>query len=268
MLLRLILPACLLMAVTATGASERTVSVATLTDYPPMTFNKSDATGRVEETIPPGQDSSSLQGYSWDILRESYHQQGYTIQLHIVPWARAFEMARSDFVDILFPTGFNESRAEYFHYSVNPINEASFLIYTPADSEIEWQGLESLEGLTIGIMRGWNYGPEWDKVENLFHKEKLADILQGFQMLNAGRIDGLAGYETNFDHALHQVGLPNHYRKLPSFGQTFEYATTSKSNPNGESLLQAFDLGVEHLRVSGRLSEIRQHWFPGVAEWE
>lgn len=267
MLFRLLLTAGLLMTLTAIAASERTVSVATLTDYPPMTFDKPDATGKVEENIPPGQDSSSLQGYSWDILRESYHQQGYTIQLHIVPWARAFDMAQSGAVDILFPTGFSESRAEYFHYSVNPINEASFLIYTRADIEIEWQGLESLEGLIIGSMRGWNYGPEWEQQES-FHKEKLADILQGFQMLEAGRIDGLAGYETNFDYALQQAGLPNHYRKLPAFGETFEYATASKNNPDGDRLLQAFDLGVEHLRVTGRLAEIRQHWFPGVTERE
>ncbi|WP_409522785.1 substrate-binding periplasmic protein [Nitrincola sp. MINF-07-Sa-05] len=264
---RLITLTCLLLTFTAVQADEYIVSVATLTDYPPLIFNKPDATGKVEELIPPGQDSSSLQGYSWDILRESYHSQGYTIQIYVAPWTRAFEMARSDSVDILFPTGYNEDRAEYFHYSVNPINEASFIIYTLPDKALEWEGLTSLDKLTLGAMRGWNYGTEWEQAEG-FYKYELSDILQGFQMLDAGRIDGLAGYETNFDYALSEAGLPNIYTKHPAFGETFEYATASKSHPTGGDMLKVFDLGVEHLKASGRLREIRQHWFPGVIEWE
>ena len=261
MLFRLIPLTWLLLTLTAAQADERIVSVATLTDYPPLIFNKPDTKRVVEERIPPGQDSSSLQGFSWDILRESYHSQGYTIQIHVVPWTRAFEMARSDSVEILFPTGYNEERTEYFHYSVNPINEARFIIYTLPDKTLEWDGLASLHNLTIGAMRGWNYGAEWEQTTG-FYRYGLSDILQGFQMLDAGRIDGLAGYETNFDYALSEAGLPNPYTKHPSFGETFEYATASKSHPTGRDMLMVFDLGVEHLKASGRLSEIRQHWFP------
>jgi len=50
-------------------AQEKIVSVATLDDYSPYCFPKSDKKS-FKELIPPGSDSANLQGYSWDVLRE------------------------------------------------------------------------------------------------------------------------------------------------------------------------------------------------------
>ena len=104
----------LLMASVVTAA-EKVVTVATLEDYSPYCFPKENSVRMAKETIPPGSDSSRLQGYSWDVLRASLHERGYTIELVIAPWARAFSMAKSGKADILFPTGFNKERAEFFY---------------------------------------------------------------------------------------------------------------------------------------------------------
>ena len=71
-------------------------------------------------------------------------------------------------------------------------------------SPIQWQDLTSLDGLAIGTMRGWNFGDEW-KANSAIEKYEISTILQGFRMLDAGRLDGLVGYEVNFDYALKQA---------------------------------------------------------------
>lgn len=237
------------------------VSVATLTDNPPLTFARSDALDLIEESIPPGEDATSLQGFSWDVLRASYHSQGYTIDLNILPWPRAYEMVKAGSIDILFPTGFNQERTNYFYYSRHPINEVEFIIYTQPDKPSSWEGLKSLEGQTIGMLRGWNYGLEWEANDQI-DKFPLSNILQAFMMLDLGRIDGLAGYETNFDYALDHAGKPNIYTKLPSFGRTMEFAAASLQNPNALHLLEVFDQGMDYLNASGELDRIKVQWFP------
>ena len=92
-----------------------------------------------------------FQGYSWDVLRESFHEMGYTIHLSITPWARAMSYVTSEKEDILFPTGKNTERKRIFHYSEEPVNQANFLVYVRADDPTEWKGLESLRGLVIGV---------------------------------------------------------------------------------------------------------------------
>jgi polar amino acid transport system substrate-binding protein len=55
---------------------NKTVSVITLPDYAPYTRKKSDSTDRGVEKIAPGGNSNALGGYSWDIVRESFHSAG------------------------------------------------------------------------------------------------------------------------------------------------------------------------------------------------
>jgi len=71
-------------------STEKIVTVTTLTNNPPFTFSKLNYKKKTTKVIPPGSDSQRLQGYSWDVLRESFHEMGYTVKLYIVPWARAF----------------------------------------------------------------------------------------------------------------------------------------------------------------------------------
>lgn len=249
----------LLVIVLPAQAGPSTVSVATLSGNPPWTFDQPGAPQILREIIAPGTNSRRLQGYSWDVLRESYHAMGYTIELHILPWARAFNTVRGGSVDILFPTGFNQERSAFFHYSEEPINHVEFLIYVNQGSQWDWQGLASLRGRVIGVLRGWNYGDEWARMDAIETYE-INNIMQGFRMLHQGRIDGLAGYEQNFDFALAQYGAAMRFDKLPVFGGTFEYAVGSQSNPRAEELLRVFDSGKRRIEKNGLLKQLQQHW--------
>ena len=78
----------LLAASPSRAATEKTVKLATLTDFIPFCFRKENAAAVHGEIIPPGSDSVQLQGYAWDVVRESFHAMGYGIRLEVVPWER------------------------------------------------------------------------------------------------------------------------------------------------------------------------------------
>ncbi|MBI9090938.1 MAG: transporter substrate-binding domain-containing protein [Desulfobacterium sp.] len=249
----------LILTMTTLGfGGEKTVRIATLKDYPPFCM----AVGEFEinQTIPPGDDAVGFQGYSWDIIRQSFHKMGYTIHLSILPWTRAMTYIQKGQTDLLFPTGNNTDRQKLFYYSKESVNEVNFVVYVQTENPIKWKGLESLQGLTIGIKRGFNYGNEWKAARGII-KYNVNTIWQGFKMLDANRLDGFMGYEYNWDYVLKQNNLNQKYRKLPFLTGSLEYIVVLKSNPNSRAILNAYDTGKKELIRTGELKHIRNKWF-------
>lgn len=241
-------------------SNEKVVSVVTLGDYPPFCFVDSESQAPIMSTLPPGSNVAYFTGYSWDVLRESFHIMGYTIQLTVAPWPRAIKYVEIGKADILFPTGKNSERLKIFDYSKEFINEAKFLVYVTKDNPIQWNGLESFNNLVIGIKRGFNYGDKWEAAQKI-RRHEVGNIMNGFLMLDNKRISGFLGYEFNWDYLLKQRGWHNKYRKLPSFDSSREYLTSLKTNPLGPQLLSDFDKGKQMLIRNGRLEEIQKEWF-------
>lgn len=239
-------------------AQPRLVSIATLSDYAPYCFIEGDLEV-VEGVFAPGEDSDVFKGYSWDIVRSSFHAMGYSVDLRVSPWARAMFSLDREVVDVLFPTGKNSERLEKYNYSEEFVNEAKFLVYLKKGNTLQWRGLESLKGLTIGERRGFNYGDEWKSLDGV-NIVKLSNIMQGFRMLKAGRIDGVVGYEFTWDYALKQAGWSAEFSKLPVFDVSREYLVALKTNPQGKQVLQAFDQGKRKLQQENKLAEIEQRW--------
>lgn len=108
-------------------------------------------------------------------------------------------------------------------------------------------------------MRGWNFGDKW-KESNAIRKYELSAILQGFKMLDAGRLDGLVGYEVPFDHALKQSGSKEIYKKLPAFDYSAEYVAGAKNDPKIISILDDFDAGKRKIIENGMFKQIKEKW--------
>jgi ABC-type amino acid transport substrate-binding protein len=243
---------------TVSYAGEKIVNISTLGDYAP--FCMADENYEINQVIPMGRDAVGFQGYSWDVVRESFHEMGYTIHLSIRPWPRALFNLKNAETDILFPTGVNTERKQIFHYSEESTNQANFLVYVRTGNQFEWKGLNSLNGLTIGVKREFNYGDIW-RTNTSIKKHDISTIWQGFQMLDAGRIDGFLGYEANWGFTLKQHNWNHKFKKLPAFDSTAEYLVTIKSNPNGKEFLKDFDTGKRRLIKNGKFRKITSKWF-------
>ncbi|MCP3926076.1 MAG: transporter substrate-binding domain-containing protein [Desulfobacterales bacterium] len=239
-------------------AKEKIVTVATLNDYAPYCF--ADQHYKVNQIIPKESDAKSFKGYSWEVLRESFHEMGYTINISITPWARAMSNFKGGSVDILFPTGKNSERQKIFDYSEESVNEAVFLVYLLKGNEFKWNGLKSLKNLRIGVKRGFNYGNKWNSETSII-KYEVTTILQGIKMLSLRRLDGFLGYEDSWDYILKKKKWSYKFVKFPSFDSSSEYLVTLKKNLNGKELLKAFDTGKKRIIKNGKLNKIKVKWF-------
>lgn len=243
-------------------AVKKTVTLATLTDFPPYCFRKEGGELIIGEVIPPGSDSSQLQGYSWDVVRESFHGQGYTIVLHVVPWARGIHYLNSDRVDAIFPANRTKKREELYMFSSKYVDRTDMVVYVPADSDLEWHGLDSLKGLNVGAVREWAYGKKWEE-NTTIKKEFMDSIVQSFRVMDKGRLDAVIGYEIAYDYTLREKGMLAKYKKIGSFDALDEFVMGKKDNPVVKQLIADFDQGRQLLEETGELAAISRKWQQG-----
>ena len=243
----------------STGAEVKTVSLATLTDFVPFCFRKEGAVGIADELIVPGTDSTQLQGYSWDVVRESFHAGGYAIRLHVVPWERGMHYLQTARVMAIFPANKTAKRESTYLFSEGIVDEMRMMIYLPVNSTLIWQGLDSMNGMRVASVRGWSYGDRWEKNQEII-KEKTDSILQGFRLLDKGRLAGVVGYEAAYDYALKQERNSHKYRKVGPYEVIREYLMGRKDDPDSTAALQAFDQGWLQIRANGTLREISEKW--------
>ena len=239
--------------------SEKTVTLATLTDFAPFCFPKENSTFKEVEDIPPGSDSSQLQGYSWDVVRESFHAMDYTIRLYIVPWERGMHYLAGKKVEGIFPANHTLEREREYAFSKAYVDQVKMVIYAGADSEMTWQGLESLNGLTIGFVRGWSYGKKWETMDKII-KEPTDTISQGFDLVAKRRLVGVAGYQLPYDHELKRTGRTHAFKIIGHFDTIDEYLMGRKNERNSLFILDVFDSGREKIEKNGVLPEIERRW--------
>jgi ABC-type amino acid transport substrate-binding protein len=240
-------------------AEEKLVTLATLTDFAPFCFPKEGSAQLDRELIPPGSDSTQLQGYSWDVVRRSFHEVGYTIQLHIVPWERVMHYLKTGKVDAIFPANRTEAREKLFHYSDEYVDRTRMVVYTNVTSNIAWKNLESLNGLRVGAVRGWAYGKVWEG-NRLIKKENMDTILQSFQVMEKDRLDAVVGYEVVYDYILKHNDIEHKFKKIGYFGIVDEYLMGQKDNPASLAVTHDFDEGHRRIEANGELERISRKW--------
>lgn len=239
--------------------SEKIVEITTLYNYPPFSYIEGSSVKVIEEKIPPGKDATELKGYSWDMVRESFHARGWTIKLSVVPWSRGMSLVENGTIDLIFPAVKNDERLERFYFSNYPTDKQNFIVYVNKDSDIVWEGLSSLKGKRIATVTGWAYGTPFDSADYII-KDPSSEIMHGFNKLRLNRVDGVVAYEITYDYVLRQEGLENEFKKLPPFHYINEYIMGLKTNENVNELLNEFDKGMEIIIENGTYLKIQDKW--------
>ena len=211
-------------------------------------------------------------GYYVDILRAIYEPAGYEIEFLLRPWGRAMNETRSGRLDALLSP--SRSEAPDLVFPEEEIGMLGWCFYTLSGMQWEYGGPVSLGGITLGVLKGNDFGSEVQP-----YVDRFADDPQRIQMvtgmdwkekninrLKLGRIGAFLDEPSAIDLHLKKNDLDGKIRKAGCLPAEEMYVAFSPENPEAEKLAALFDTGIRRLRTSGRLTEILSLY--GLEDWK
>lgn len=119
--------------------------------------------------------------------------------------------------------------------------------------------LAGLEGLTVGVIRGWSYGPQFDaaRARGDFEVVEFSQDRQGFESLRQGRIDRMVSTELAAEALLRDARMAR-IQAAPGTVMSFGIHLAFSKRMHKAALLNAFDRAIDEMRRSGELDRIVQ----------
>jgi len=141
------------------------------------------------------------------LLAEVFKRAGIEVELQAGPWKRdlAGLDAGTNGVGGIYQ---NSERLLKYDYSDKLFDEV-ILVYVPKGSPLTFNGIDSLKGKTVGVIRGWSYGDDFDaavKAGTIKAEETASDALN-FGKLSNGRLDAVLAIRESGAAALASAGL-------------------------------------------------------------
>ncbi|WP_108650277.1 substrate-binding periplasmic protein [Dongshaea marina] len=190
------------------------------------------------------------------MLEAIYAPQNIRIKRSYVPWNRALRLVQSGQADM---TG-AELKAPGYLYSRHPIIENIEVIWFKKSTLPNWQGLESLKGLSGRWILGYTQHMEKDLVRYL-RGQPTKSRIKAAMLVTKDRadyyLDNVIQMQQTLD-AIKPVPDPSLYRKqVIKYDRLYWlFANTAR----GKALRAIFDRRFEHLYCSGKLRELYQRW--------
>lgn len=152
-----------------------------------ISFAHADTITAAQDPWPPFVQDQGDPGLSVELVRAALEHGGYELEMTIMPWARAINQVKEGAIDVLVATWYTEERTDYLRYSEPYIQNQLKFIKRAGDS-FEFNGLDSLTGKTVGVVRDYGYGDDFSNAPN-FSRPETTNIASNLLKLKAGRID-------------------------------------------------------------------------------
>ena len=199
------------------------------------------------------------QGLSGQIVREALRRQGHELEIRFLPWARALRMVKNGGADLLVAAWWTQERSEYLRFS-EPYVQNNLKFIKRKNDDFEFEGLQSLSGKRLGLVRSYGYGDQLTNAKN-YHKVENLDLLANIRMLLAGRIDLtledelVARYIMSEDNPalLKTVAFTK-----SALSSKPLYVASGLSHPKNIEYVAAFNRGLKSMREDGTLDRYLQ----------
>jgi len=207
----------------------------------------------VADSWPPFSDKNSPSGgLSVEIAKEALKERGYSIRVHFVPWPRALQEIASGASDVLPEVWLTHSNREFLHCS-EPYAYNDLKFIKKKGSDFEYQGLDSLKGKTVGVVRDYGYTDEFD-MSTVFKKEGVTDQILNIKKLLAGRID-LAIDDPVVVERLVKSESEDLFKEIEftknSLALVPLYFCAGKSSGKNKEIVTDFNSGLERMKNDG-----------------
>ncbi len=239
---------------------NQTVTIATL-DWPPYV----------------GRELCNL-GWSLQLAVAILTAKDYRVEVYFYPWVRAVKLVETGKIDILFPEYFIEDHApsdifldkkrrELLVQSNQFIGGNISLFKRKSDPFTLDNGLESLTGKVIGVVRGYQNTPEFDAMmdQGLISTVEAIDDAQLLRLLLAGRVDLIIGDGKVFNYVIDHSGFDEKTKQAinqtlmplkPVLKYNALYFAISLNYQGWKPLLTDINLALIAFDLSGEMTRI------------
>jgi len=199
------------------------------------------------------------QGFFTKIVRESFENVGYELDVTFFPWTTAMKLAQSNEYDGLMGAYYSRAREVDFMYS-KPIYLAKNLFIARKGMNIKYNGdLHNLEGFRVGISKGYTYTEEFDEAEYL--TKVVATCPETcVQLILSNHVDLILIQHDKFLDIIDGCngGLKGLVALGPSLVEKPLFVATSRTGNDHQRIIECFNEGFRQLVQSGRYNQIIQ----------
>jgi polar amino acid transport system substrate-binding protein len=190
------------------------------------------------------------------LFAEAFKRMKVPVKLEAIPWKRAIACADAAECGVggIYQ---NSERLLKYDYS-KPYFEETLLVYVSTSKPIAYQGIADLYGKTVGVLRGWSYGDEFDKAaaDKKITRDEMGSDEANFQKLAAGRVDAVIGIAEAGNMLLKKAELAGKVKAVsPPLAVNKVYLIFNKK-AGKSAMLAAFDKAIESMRADGTFKAV------------
>lgn len=214
--------------------------------------------------------NSDKPGFMIEIAQSIFEKAGHQVTYKVQPWARVLKNTKDGKIN--GAVGAFISDAPDCVFSTEELGLSTTFFYGKKGTTWKYSNIASLEGKTVGVIRGYSYGEALDayvkKHQKNSKKVQLSNTLDSLaKKLLKGRIDifpedsMVAGFhfqQNNIAGEFQKVGLLNEAEKV--------YIAFSPKLESSKNYVKLIDSGMKALRKSGELSKILARY--GLKDWK
>lgn len=96
-------------------------------------------------------DDSTLKGMSVELVQELFRRINEPLNIHLYPWARAYNLALTSTKTVLFSTARSDEREDLFHW-VGPLYNDTIYFYKKSDNAIvinSWEDAQKVDNVLV-----------------------------------------------------------------------------------------------------------------------
>ncbi|MFM6929830.1 MAG: substrate-binding periplasmic protein [Bdellovibrio sp.] len=205
--------------------------------------------------------SPSLPNNGWvaQVAEAAFAEANIKVEWQFYPWPRALIAAELGKVDAVYPTFYSDERATRFNFSDSYRGGLSVIVALKS-SRIDFKtSLRELSPYTIGVVRGYVFGKEFDEAKYL-KKVESTDDAQNIRKLIHKRVDLII-----INLFVLQNLIKTEYAEEPKVKdikvigppvqpEYFRVAFTKKRDTN--DLIKAYNSGLSKIKESKKFDQI------------
>ncbi len=204
--------------------------------------------GAVED-LPPFQyvEAGKIVGIGIDITHEICKRLGIEAEFQAFPFKRYLYMAEKGEVNCLAGASYTEERAKFLYFCSEPVHVLKTAIFIRKGSGLKLSNLIDLKDKNVGVVRGYTYGAEFDKLD--LKKTVCNDENEMIRIFRHGRVDFVAAYEDIFSAASGQQGFQGEYEIAYTISERKVYHGFSKiMGDRGKELAEKFSMTLRQMK--------------------